>query len=88
MLRLLGDCSTDGEGMADCGAGVPAGESDGDSSELMSMMAVEMMDFLKKKLKNWYRRRLDTLPCDYWMRARDVQYLSSVVYNGRLWLQM
>lgn len=48
MLRLLGDCSTDGEGMADCGAGVPAGESDGDSSELMSMMAVEMMDFLKK----------------------------------------
>lgn len=40
IARLLGDCSIDGDGRAGCdwGAGVPAGESDGDNSELISMM--------------------------------------------------
>lgn len=38
MARLLGDCS-DGEASAGCGGGVScAGESCGDSSELMSIM--------------------------------------------------
>lgn len=40
IARLLGDCSMDGDGRTGCdwGRGVPAGESDGDNSELMSMM--------------------------------------------------
>lgn len=40
IARLLGDCSIDGDGRAGCGwgVGVPAGESDGESSELMSMV--------------------------------------------------
>lgn len=40
IARLPGDRSSDGDGMAGWGVGVPAGESEGDSSELMSMMAV------------------------------------------------
>lgn len=39
MLRPLGERRAEGEGTAGGGAGVPAGESDGDSSELMSMTA-------------------------------------------------
>jgi hypothetical protein len=40
MARLFGDRNTDGDGRAGggWGVGVPAGESDGDSSELMSMV--------------------------------------------------
>ena len=42
IARLLGDCSIEGDGRAGggWGVGVPAGESDGDSSELMSMLTV------------------------------------------------
>jgi hypothetical protein len=38
--RFRGDCSIDGEGSAGgaCGVGVPAGDSLGESSELMSMV--------------------------------------------------
>jgi hypothetical protein len=38
--RFRGECSIDGDGRAGggCGVGVPAGESLGDSSELMSMV--------------------------------------------------
>jgi hypothetical protein len=41
-LRFLGECSIDGDGRAGggCGVGVPAGESLGDSSELMSMVTM------------------------------------------------
>jgi hypothetical protein len=40
LLLLPGDRSNDGDGRAGagCGVGVPAGESDGDSNELMSMV--------------------------------------------------
>jgi len=40
LVRLPGDRSSDGDGMvgAACGVGVPAGESDGDNSELISMV--------------------------------------------------
>jgi hypothetical protein len=40
-VRFLGDCSIDGEGRAGggCGVGVPAGESLGDNSELISILS-------------------------------------------------
>jgi hypothetical protein len=39
---LFGERSIDGEGCAGggCGVGVPTGESDGDSNELISMLSV------------------------------------------------
>lgn len=41
MARLLGDRRSDGDGIVGCGVGVPAGESDGDRRELISMMRSE-----------------------------------------------
>jgi hypothetical protein len=40
-VRFLGDCNIDGEGRAGggCGVGVPAGESLGDNSELISILS-------------------------------------------------
>jgi hypothetical protein len=48
IARLLGDCSIDGDGRAGvgCGVGVPAGESDGDSIDWMSILTMRCRVFL------------------------------------------
>ena len=64
MVRLLGERRAAGEAMAGGGAGVPASESDGDSSELMSMAAAAAGGLMGAAGPRWRRhRRHETRRC-------------------------
>lgn len=68
LVRLLGDGSSDGDAAAGagCGVGVPAGESDGDNSELISMVkgggGVRRAVCLWIQCFCFYRREVQGLP--------------------------
>lgn len=70
LVRLLGDGSSDGDAAAGagCGVGVPAGESDGDNNELISMVKGVGGVGVRRAVCLWiqyfcfYRREVQGLP--------------------------